>query len=904
MPEINSTGSTLPIPDSTRLLGQLPANEGGAPRSFSIAELVEKIMGGAAGTITRDTVIARKALLGQPATNGVDEFIGVHPFFEGTVTCGHAVDGWSGMPGRFASQADHFHYKLAVRSVAAGSAAERAQLMYSARADGTSSINLFGHEAEIGSVELQSEHSIDTTATSVSGSPSFTGTVRVRYTVSHGLSLNQRVLFRVTSAVAGIQASFFSAIVTQAPTLVSGVWEVLLQVSGLDGNHWDATKAANTAAQNFDWRVLTLTAGAINDANKVSLARDTTGPSDQMLITWSTAHGLLAGANVVLWLDGALTGLTGVWSGFRSGYVVEVPSATQVRIRFRNQRVQDILNLAGTATSSASTWFLFAGTLDPHHEPQPSANALMAQRDAGGRTRRLALGESDVWTDDEWSIGVGGLENTLRGRRGDLMLGRHSLRTMIGSRAPAGGVRSVNDGVTLGSLTAGLFGPTIGTGPYTVVAVVQMPPSAPPAGHRGICTINADGVAHSVLVTAQGDFFFYTVGGNATSPVASQLWGQMVVVEMRRTTTAVEVWVNGALVITYSGATWNDSFPSTTEFRVGGAFAAESRYVDVVYRAWLFPHLLTSVDRDFILTHGRIPSELQWGGVSATYSSTFSAGSDSWGQNMGNAALTTTGNIDSVSGVDDTLRVTNTAGSALAMQLRRDGTLVVGKRYRMTFDYFAEAGSGMAFLGLGFHGLKQNTNDNLAVVEGSWQTGRVFEFTATQTNLFLFVATTAAGNSGGQIAAGKNLWLKNIAVTRLGPTVAYDFGVGVGNQVHDQSGNGYHAVLYAPFDHVVPVRNGQVRHSTSTSGNTQIAAGIPANARITGITAWAANPVTLSIGTSSGGTQVVNAQSLNLGLQDVALAGRFSVGGTLWVNLSSAIFVRITISYEIIESNV
>jgi hypothetical protein len=899
MPEINSTGSTLPIPDSTRLLGQLPANEGGAPRAFSIAELVEKIMGGAAGTITRDTVIARKALLGQPATNGVDEFIGVHPFFEGSVTCGHAVDGWSGMPGRFASQADHFHYKLAVRSVAAGSAAERAQLMYSARADGTSSINLFGHEAEIGSVELQSEHSIDTTATSVSGSPSFTGTVRVRYTVSHGLSLNQRVLFRVTSAVAGIQASFFSAIVTQAPTLVGGVWEVLLQVSGLDANHWDATKAANTATQNADWRVLTLTAGAINDANKVSLARDTTGPSDQVLITWSTAHGLLAGANVVLWTDGALTGITGFWPGFHSGYVVEVPSTTQVRVRFRNQRVQGIDSLSGTATSAVSTWFLFAGTLDPHHEAMPAANALMAQRDATGRTRRLALGESDVWVDDEWSIGVGGLDNTLRGARGDLRLGRHSMRHMIGARSPMGGVRPHNDGVASGGMTSLTFGPTIGAGLYTVIAIVQMP-SAPPAADRGIFILNPDTGFNGVLLSDGGNFQLHS-SASTTSASAAPWLGQVVVLELRRTTVALELWVNGALLITHSGTGWDTTMQSTTQLRVGGAYTSGQRYTEAIYRVWLLPHLLTSADRDFLLIHGRLPDELQWGGATAAYTSSFTSTADSWVQNMGNAALTTTGNIDSVSGVDDTLRVTNTSGASLAMQLTRASTLVVGKRYRVTLDYFAETGSGMAFLGLGFAGLKMNTGDNVAIVENSWQTGRTFEFVATQTAMFLCIFTTAAGSSGGSIAAGKNLWLKNIAVTRLGPTVAQDYGVGCGNQVPDQSGNGYHATLVAPFSHLVQTRTGQVRQRVTASGNTQISAGIPTNARITGVTATAAGTVTLSIGNASGGTQVVNAQALSAGRQDVTLAGRFSSTGNLWANLSSGVQVDLTIHFEIAD---
>lgn len=837
----------------------------------------------------------------------------------GSGTFRHRQRVWSGGPaGKFADTADHSHgNELLIK------ADEANQVRYGwhngiyTSRSGVTVYSNAGLALQLGlTAYTGTKDSIDTSGTQASFNVGeVSGVVKLRFTNSVQLDVGTVVLFQTTTAVAGIQASVYSAIVTQAPTLVGSKWEALVKVYGLDANHWSAASAANTAAQNAFWFLWFLSASEVAGGSKVSLTRDTAGPTDQLIATFGAAHNLVADQIVSLFVGATTTGLTGTSIGyFNGGYVTEVVSSTVVKVRVRNMRAG--MNSFSGSTTATGAWFFFPGVRDPFHELIPSANLISGWRNqttgavdrvavgggcdvVDGVTNAAAIGFDQVVQTSDTLVAGTGPRNFMSLRSGDLGLNGDSLRTMIGCRAPAGGVRALNDGAAAGGVTTVTYGPTIGTGVYTVVAIVQMPPSAPPAD-RGIILLNPDSGFHGIFITDGGNLMIHT-SGSAAAVSASPWFGQAVVLEMRRTTTAVELYVNGALVITHSGTGWDNTLQSTTQLRVGGAYTTAQRYNDVVYRAWLFPHLLTQSDRSFIVAHGRIPSQLQWGGVTAAYTSAFSGGSDSWVQNMGNAALTTTGNIDSVSGVDDTLRVSNTAGAPLAMQLRRDATLVVGKRYRMSFDYFAEAGSGMAFLGLGFHGLKQNTNDNLAVVEGSWQTGRLFEFTATQTSLFLFVATTAAGSSGGSIAAGKNLWLKNIAVTRLGPTVAHDFGVGVGNQVHDQSGNGYHATLFAPFDHVVPVRNGQVRQRVTASGNTQILPGIPTNARITGVTANAAGTVTLSVGNASAGTQIVNAQALSAGRQDVTLAGRFSTTGNLWANLSSAVQVDLTVHYELAD---
>ncbi len=927
MPEINSTGSTLPIPDSTRLLGQLPANEGGAPRAFSVAELAEKIMGGAAGTITRDTVIATKALRGVPATNGVDEFIGLHPYIEGTPVFAHAVDGWSGIPNRFASQADHFHYKMAIRSVAAGSAGERAQLMTTCPSSGLQSINLFGHESEIATVELGSEHSIDTTATTVAGSPSFVGTIRLRYTVNHGLTLNQRVLFRVTSAVAGIQASFFSATVTQAPTLVSGLFETLLQVAGLDTNHWDPAKAANTAAQNGDWRLLTLSAGEVNSAGKVSMARDTSGPTDQLLISWSSAHGLAYGANLVLWIDGAITGITGFWLGFHSGYVTEVVSATQVRVRIRNQRWQTLRSFSGATTSAVSTWSVFPGTLDPHHEVMQPANGLMVQRDTAGRARRIAVGDADVIVDDEWALGVGGPGNTLRSRVGDLSIGGIAFNSR--RAAMEGGLLFTGDLGTNSQVSARTvpIGVALGTGDFSVFVRARIRNDRAPAtspqttanpalfsliGADGSPMANYFGFANigNGDATIDGSIQGSIVNTTTTYPqFFAQFDGRVVDLVLVRQSGVITLYVNGSVFNSTLGPTsdrgnWN--LASTAEFRIGGYFVSFQNYHSAIHRFAVFNRALSAADVRNLSNHDIALAD-RWGSLTPFYVGDYSAGV---GSNIAGNGGSIAGNIDGISGQDDTLRFTMDSANVGHFVSVLSTLFPPGVRNRLTCDVFIPSGQSL-ITRVDFQSLQgPGTGISLAMVTttGSWQSVAV-EFVPTGSNNNGIAIYGLNGTNYVFAGNGTDVfYIKNLRIQRVGALLDIDLSPGCGEWFRDRSLNRLHAVMsYGSagttnnWRHLVQRREGEISFDVSASGNTQIIGGLPTNARIRSVTALAAGSVTLSLGTASGGTQIVNAQALTASRQDVTLAGRFSPNGQLWANLSAAVAITVTVKFEITD---
>jgi hypothetical protein len=555
-------------------------------------------------------------------------------------------------------------------------------------------------------------------------------------------------------------------------------------------------------------------------------------------------------------------------------------------------RSYDLRSFSGTA-GATSQWAIYAGTQDPDHEVIVPANELTAQRDATGRVRRLAVGPVDAYLDDEAAFGTGDA-NEIRLRGGDLRLAGNSLRTMVGTRAPMGGVRVLNDGTTATALTATTLPMVVGTSDFAVACIAEIP-STPAA--QGLVTIAFTGMLVAVIrfPTSSGVIGVDHNSGSVDFPaIPTSLVGTVAAVFLERVGTTLTLWINGILVGSVTAASFGASLDSTAYVRFGGAFIASQRGNGVVHRGWMFQHLLTQGDRDFITMRGRLPSELQWAPTNATvWASDFSAGVDGVSASGG----TGVGNIDGIGSpsTDDTYRFTVNSSTSIH-SLTKTGLLTVGKRYRISGSVNIPSGqanvTACEIQDLGSVALATVTQ------AATWQTFSR-DWTAVGSGLVFYWKSGAAYSYAGN---GTDVgYLKGITLQRLGAFLALDFGVGVGNQAVDMSGNGLHATLTTPFEHVVPARFGQVRQRVTASGNTQITAGIPINARITGITANAAGSVTLSVGNASAGTQIVNAQALSTGRQDVTLAGRFSTTGNLWANLSSAVQVDLTVHYEIAD---
>jgi hypothetical protein len=382
------------------------------------------------------------------------------------------------------------------------------------------------------------------------------------------------------------------------------------------------------------------------------------------------------------------------------------------------------------------------------------------------------------------------------------------------------------------------------------------------------------------------DFRYATIAGFQTL-----YSGQVVDIVVTRTGSTLKIYINGTdtAYAESTGGTppaWSATITSTNLF-IGQSTGTSSIFTSRIYRSVVFNRALSATDVTELITVGVNPAD-QWGTQTAAYTSDFSVNADSWAQNIGNPLLTATGNIDGISGVDDTLRFANTDTVSVALQVRRNSTLVTTKRYRISFDYFAETGSGLQFLGLGFFGTRYDAGSS-AVVENAWQTGVSLEAVIPLTLLPVASFTTSTGTSTSAFAASKNVYFKNFVVTRIGAIVDLDFTVGGGTTAFDRSTNGLDGTLFGGVSWTMP-REGQYINGPSTITGALGAAGlnvtgatIPAN----GVYLGSANNLSFSAASTLGMT--LNSTGLGIGVVPSAWTAGFKafqvgVGSALWTN--------------------
>jgi len=203
------------------------------------------------------------------------------------------------------------------------------------------------------------------------------------------------------------------------------------------------------------------------------------------------------------------------------------------------------------------------------------------------------------------------------------------------------------------------------------------------------------------------------------------------------------------------------------------------------------------------------------------YESDFSAGVDGWTCSTN----TVTGNIDGVSGVDDTLKITGT-GAQFAMNKSGVVSGKIGKKAKVTFDYYAESGAFGAgrYIGWGGNTLKENQSNNVAPVYDAWTTltfDCVFLFESGGPAIF----TTTTGAAIGGLASTKNIWIKNIQILQTGITLHINAEDCQGDtaQIFDRSGNGNHALLPASGATRIPAkREFEIRWTNTWAGTHEL----------------------------------------------------------------------------------
>jgi hypothetical protein len=301
------------------------------------------------------------------------------------------------------------------------------------------------------------------------------------------------------------------------------------------------------------------------------------------------------------------------------------------------------------------------------------------------------------------------------------------------------------------------------------------------------------------------------------------------------------------------------------------------------------------------------------------YTSNFSVNADAITSNAG-ANLVITGNVDGISGVDDTLRAS--ASADVFFQIGRANLFAgrIGKKVRVLFDYFVESGSGLLFFGIGAAGSKSTIGDNVAIIEGAWQS---ISLMADITSDFRFVSafTTATGNTGGTLLSGKSVYFKNYNINPTGLTselIASNAQSDTG-QIFDTSGNKNHALLPASGATVVgrPVsQTREVRWTNTWAGTNELQyiggvnqAILPANAYIESIvgTVSGATPHDIIVGNGSDTDRYVTITTgLAAGTTSFTLASRTTDGTNLKLTVdpdtNSDMSIAWVISYKTLES--
>ena len=221
----------------------------------------------------------------------------------------------------------------------------------------------------------------------------------------------------------------------------------------------------------------------------------------------------------------------------------------------------------------------------------------------------------------------------------------------------------------------------------------------------------------------------------------------------------------------------------------------------------IFNRALTAAEVETLYRNGLagIADADRWGGVVAVQDT--SSGTGFFGSING----TRTGNIDSIGGVNDTLRFYPDASNAIHGSPATTNVYFAGISYRIKFDIYIPSGnSNVTGIALDYRG-GSITHDNLTV--DTWHT---IEETVTPTTSGAFTIFQVASGSltfvGANSVTDDLMYIANLSLTRLGAIAAYPMDEGIGYQLHDISSNHYDGLLSASgFTHLLPKTEGKVR---------------------------------------------------------------------------------------------
>lgn len=479
---------------------------------------------------------------------------------------------------------------------------------------------------------------------------------------------------------------------------------------------------------------------------------------------------------------------------------------------------------------------------------------------------------------------------------------------LTNARSSRGGLAF--DGTPASRAVAAMIGQIIGLDAFSVSFVVTIPADGATVGYNiarvsGAASGSSTGSSLRIMTDAFAGLAFEFRNAAfdgyiaATVPISAYAGKRVHIVFTRSGGTAV-IYLNGisvAFAQTTGGTATTFAQSIDSSFLTLGDWLTNGKPVQSIYTASFYNLALSATDvQEVYELGGAVPERFKFS--AAKYISDFSAGLDGWTDNNGGQTLTT-GNVDGVAGVDDTLRISY-AGGAGAMQSQRTATpFALGKMYRVTTDYYADAAAGPTFLYFG--AFNDAFTNQVPLVSGAWQTGVRFTYA--------FPFATGRGHvSGGGLAAGKSIYFKNMTVVQLGAVCHFDGDdLNAGYQWQDRSSNNLHAIRTTTGNAPTLPTVGafSVRGvSDGTTTTQQLGGGtlLPPNCQLLRIRARAQSGTPfVTLGNVGGGSQYVASVQLSTAWKDLTIAlsgGIVTTASPLWFTASTANVVEVHLSAE------
>jgi hypothetical protein len=479
------------------------------------------------------------------------------------------------------------------------------------------------------------------------------------------------------------------------------------------------------------------------------------------------------------------------------------------------------------------------------------------------------------------------------------------------------------DGATSGTrIISALTGQNIGTGDMsmwnrfrvftttgTTRYIAALSSSSTTADQASACILYINSIGGLVFYlygATVSDFRYATISGFQTA-----YSGQVVDIVVTRTGATLKIYING-IDTAYSETTggtppaWSATITSTNLF-IGQSTGTSNIFTGRIYRSVVFNRALSATDVTELITTGVNPAD-QWGTQTQAVGYNPAVLNGGFETNSLNASGTwaTSANGTSTATIDTSGSFSRTGTNAGKLTLDGSGnfasfllnnsninTLAVSKRYRISF--WARKGAASGACGVQF--------GSVAAGASYGNTGLVLTTSYANTVIEVVLSTdgglTLARQSSS--AAGSEIYIDDVEVTRIGAIVDLDFTVGAGYQATDRSTNALHGTLFNGVEFTQPKRVAVLYATTNTATNQHVfgTLAIPTNAIIEDIIVNSTGTATVTVRDAAAGNVIVNAASVVAGRQKLTIAQPFSSGGQLWVQSSTTATLQFTILYTI-----